>query len=149
MRVLIDTNVMLDYLAQRPSFYAEAYLIMDMCRTRKIEGFVAAHSVMNAYYILRKSYSENERRDVLLNFLELASIVKIDQKSVTAALSQKQFKDVEDCLQVECALACDAKYIVTRNLNDFQQSIIKAITPGDFIKSVLNGNMRQAENETL
>lgn len=65
MRVLIDTNVLLDFLMGRKPFFDVADQIIKLCVERKMEGYMAAHSVLNIYYVLRKSMSDVERREVL------------------------------------------------------------------------------------
>ncbi len=134
MKVLIDTNIILDYLTKRTPFYDPAYDLMEMCRSGEVAGYIAAHSVMNCFYILRKEYTEEERREILIRFLKLVSVVGIDRSKISSALRRKEFSDMEDCLQDECADTCGAEYIITRNIKDFDQSTVKAILPEDFVK---------------
>ena len=105
-----------------------------MCSTKGIKGYIAAHSVMNAFYILRKAFSSDERREMLLQLYDVASIVSIDGHKIKDSLENLDFKDVEDCLQTECAIECNAEYIITRNVKDFEQSEIPPITPEDFLQ---------------
>lgn len=63
-------------------------------------------------------------------------ISAIDKKKVLVALENENFADLEDCLQMECALEVSAEYIVTRNLDDYANSKIAAIDPKDFLKLV-------------
>ena len=72
---------------------------------------------------------------VLCKVFEISAI---DKKKVLAALENGNFADLEDCLQMECALEVSAEYIVTRNLDDYVNSKITAIGPKDFIKIVGN-----------
>ncbi len=142
MNVLIDTNVMLDYLCQRSEFCEASNKIMEMCAEEKFSGFIAAHSVLNAYFILRKEYGDDERRKIILKYLEIVDVVSINRQKIENCLLNVDFKDLEDCLQDECAASCGAEYIITRNIKDFQQSKISAIIPEDFIKL-----MEQNKNE--
>ena len=134
MRVLLDTNVLLDYLVEREPYYESAKTIIFMCAKKEIDGYIAAHSVMNAFYILRKDFSINERRSILLKLCELVEIVGIDKSKIISSLSNEQFSDFEDRLQTECAIECNAKYIITRNIKDFTHSEIPAIEPVEFLK---------------
>ena len=134
MRVLMDTNIMLDFLTKREPYFDAADTIMNMCRKKEISGFIAAHSIMNAFFILRKEYSVQERRQILINYMKLVSVVGIDADGIENALEREDFTDVEDCLQDECALRCSADYIVTRNLNDFKCSKVTTIAPDVFVK---------------
>lgn len=134
MNILIDTNVMLDYLCQREGFFEASNKIMEMCAKENISGFIAAHSVLNAYYILRNKYTDNERKEILLKYIEVVDVVNVLRKDIEDCLSNAEFTDMEDCLQDICAVSCDAQYIVTRNIKDFQQSKTQAILPEDFIR---------------
>ena len=133
MRILIDTNVMLDFLTMRESYFADSDRIMDLCKTDDVVACIATHSVMNTFYILRKDYSIEQRRQMLLRYMRLVSIVGINKKQIVDALNRADFKDVEDCLQDECALGFNADYIVTRNVTDYSHSKVKAVTPREFL----------------
>ncbi|MDE6030874.1 MAG: PIN domain-containing protein, partial [Oscillospiraceae bacterium] len=122
MRILIDTNVLLDFLSQREPFYTPAKKIISLCTEESIEGCVAAHSITNAFYILRKEFSLSERRKMLIRLCEMFVVVGIDKHKLMSALSNLEFEDMEDCLQYECAECVNADYIVTRNVKDFALS---------------------------
>ena len=136
MKVLIDTNVMLDFLTERELFFESADKIMQMCQRKDIDGFIAAHSVMNAFFILRKEYTAKERREMLQNYMRIVSVVGIDSYNIERALQREDFPDVEDCLQDECALICKADYIITRNVGDYKYSKVPAIDGDGFLKLV-------------
>lgn len=134
MNILVDTNVLLDYLTKREPFFNNSEKIISMCACRKLRGYIAAHSIMNSFYILRKKYSPEERRNMLLQFFDVFSIVGIDELKIRKSFIDHNFKDIEDCLQAECAVDCIASYVVTRNIKDFSASIIPPITPDDFLR---------------
>lgn len=134
MVVLIDTNVLLDFLLGRDPYFSNADKIIKLCAEQKIQGFMAAHSIPNMFYILRKDMSVETRREVLLNLCDILAIEAIDSVKVIAALKNSAFIDLEDCLQSDCAEEIKADYIVTRNIKDFEISEIPAILPEDFLK---------------
>ncbi len=134
MKILIDTNVIIDYLAKRVPHYANAYKIIDICLSGGVDGFLAAHSVTNAFYILSKGYSSRECREMLLEMCNIFGIVEIDRDKIMSCLKKDNFRDFEDCLQSGCAAACGADFIVTRNVKDFSESTVKAVSPEDFLK---------------
>lgn len=107
---------------------------MEGCRNR---GCVAAHSISNMFFILRKTYNIKERREILLSICEIFDIIGIDKTKLIIGLENEDFSDFEDCLQMECARDYGAKYIVTRNIADYEKSEIKAISPSDFLKGEL------------
>ena len=134
MRVLIDTNILLDALMGRQPYYDFADHIIKLCADKKVEGRMAAHSVPNIFYILRKTMSDEERRNVLRNLCRIVKVEGLDAYKVISAIDNKDFSDLEDCLQEECAFAMAADYIVTRNVKDFALSRIPAVLPEDFLK---------------
>lgn len=101
MVVLIDTNVIVDFLMKRESHAANAAKIISLCNSKKVNGYLAAHTIL-------------------------------------ASLENNDFEDFEDCLQMECALAIGAEYIITRNTSDFSNSKIPAIEPKDFLEIIEN-----------
>ena len=136
MNMLLDTYVLLDFLTFREPFSDDAFVIMDHCCKKVVNGFIAAHTIMDAIYILRKQIPLDKRRQLMLDFMEFLTVVGIDQDKIIAALENEDFSDVEDCLQDECAKACGADYIVTRNIRDYKNSTVPAIMPDEFLKLV-------------
>lgn len=133
MLVLIDTNVIIDMLEKREPFYESSNDILSLCASKKIKGCIALHSISNIFYILRKNYSAENRRCLLLGILKFLQVANASHENVRHALERNDFPDFEDCLQDECAAQNHADYIITRNTDDFSNSHIPAITPSDFL----------------
>jgi len=133
-RILIDTNVLLDYLLERQPFFEDAKRIITSCVEGKAKGSIAAHSISNMFFILRKDYDAKERREILYNLCSIFDVEGIDKAKLLAGLSNEDFLDFEDCLQMECAKSYGADYIVTRNVSDYATSEVKAIEPKDYLK---------------
>lgn len=134
MLVLIDANIVLDILEKRVPFYEASNDVLSLCASKKINGCIAFHSVSNIFYILRKHYSAEDRRRLLLGILDFLQVVNVNHENVRHALERNDFSDFEDCLQDECAVQNNADFIITRNVDDFTSSNIPAITPSDFLK---------------
>ena len=133
-RILVDTNILLDYLLEREPFFEDAKQVIMSCIDGKSNGCIAAHSISNMFFILRKDYSAKERREILLNLCKIFDIEGIDKAKLIFGLQNENFSDFEDCLQMECAKAYEADYIVTRNVSDYATSEIKAILQKDYIE---------------
>lgn len=133
-KILIDTNVLLDYLLERESYFENAKQVVISCVEGKVKGCIAAHSIPNMFFILRKDFTAKERREVLTNLCSIFDVEGIDKSKLLSGLSNEDFSDFEDCLQMECAKAYEAEYIVTRNVSDYATSEIKAIEPEDYLK---------------
>lgn len=132
MKALLDTNIILDVILKRQPFFEDSYRVMRLCSSKKYEGILAAHTITNAFYILRKHFSSSETRNAILYLLTVFKVNSIDIEKISRALLNEDFKDFEDCLQVECAAAVDADYIITRDAKDFAESKIPCVTPAEF-----------------
>jgi len=147
MVILIDTDIILDHFIPRQPFADNAGDILTLCFKEKCSGYIAAHSVSNIFYILRKQFSVSERKELLIDLCEFIEVAGIQKKQVINALTEENFHDFEDCLQVECAKSINADYIITRNISDFLSSPIPAILPEDFFQKMtvrvhVNGKRR-------
>ena len=134
MKILIDTNILLDVIVKREPYFTDSEKIISMCVENKINGCIASHSVINIFYILRKSHTSKERRKILLDLCKIFDVINIDKHKMINALENERFDDMEDCLQSECANSYQANYIITRNVKDFSESKILAIEPKKFIE---------------
>lgn len=134
MKILVDTNVILDVLLKREPHIKAAQIIMTKCADREITGYLAAHSIPNIFYVLRKEYSQEERRKFIRNLCEIFRISDLNAEKIMSAIDNEQFLDFEDCLQEECAVVEAVDYIVTRNPADFKKSRVKVIEPDEFVK---------------
>ena len=147
MRTLIDTNVLIDYINQREPYYSDALKIVDACDKSLFDGCIAAHSVPDIYYILRKSHTPAERREALRIICKIFEVESLDKGKLLDALANESFTDFEDCLQSLCAADFHADYIVTRNPKDFAQSAIPTLTPGEFSSRFLDPLFRELADE--
>ncbi|GHV45892.1 PIN domain-containing protein [Spirochaetia bacterium] len=134
LALLIDTDVLIDLLTKRSPFAKNAGTILRICENNKARGFIAAHSITNIFYLMRKDYSVAKRKELLRNLLETLSVVEINASLINNILLNNDFDDIEDCLQAECARVINADYIVTRNIKDYSLSAVPAILPEDLLK---------------
>jgi predicted nucleic acid-binding protein len=125
MKVLIDTDVLLDVALNRaPHVEASAKLLRWAEKNRT--SYIAWHSIANCAYLLKEDH--RTFLNLLLSFVTVASV---GDREARAALDYPM-KDLEDALQAAAALACGATYVITRNLNDYKKSPIKALSPKQF-----------------
>lgn len=134
MVILIDTNILLNYLTSRPDPYLEQSVeIVRMCASEECTGYIAFHTLSTLWYVLRK-WEDKERRQSLKAVCEIFSVASASQNEILEAIDNDRFADFEDCLQDKCAKEVGADYIVTCNVKDFNESEISAITPAQFLK---------------
>ena len=136
--LLIDTNIVLDFFLDREPFAECADEIMRNCIVGKIQGYLASHTLLNAFYITRKRKSIEERKEFLLMLCEKFVIVGIDKQTIVSALQNEEWDDLEDGLQIQCAIIEDLDYIITRDPKGFKSSKIQALSPEEFLNLLKN-----------
>jgi len=129
MVLLIDANVVLDYVCQREPHYECVNRLIDLTQKFKCKTYVAFHSMSVIWYVLRKHAENSRRRELLFGITDVFTVTSASHEAVVDAIGDENFSDFEDCLQEKCALQCGADYIVTRNVKDFAASKIPAVTP--------------------
>ncbi len=129
--ILVDTNIVLDYLLKR-EHYAEAYKIISFATEDKFKIYLTANSITDIYYILRK-YRNIDRYKILELLLNIFDIISLTQEDIENALKLR-FNDFEDAIQYQLASKCNAEYIVTRNVKDFEKDDIIILDSTDFVK---------------
>ncbi|MCL1926776.1 MAG: PIN domain-containing protein [Syntrophorhabdaceae bacterium] len=134
IKALLDTNVVLDALAAREPFYAEAESIFLLAAEEKFKGFITANSITDIHYLIKKNTSEAAAREALRNLLHIFAVVDINAKDCEKSL-ESPVDDYEDALIVVCASKIDADYIITRD-EDFlrTRSPVAVIAPSGFLK---------------
>ena len=134
MRVLIDTNIILDWLMTRKPFQEKAKNIMETCFFGDMDGYVTAHTLSDIFYILRKDFDVDKRKKLLLLFCEHLQIIPEDKNTIRQVLECEKWRDLEDGLQMQCAVNEKLDYIVTRNIKDFKDSPVMPLLPEQLIE---------------
>ena len=131
--IFLDTNVIIDFLADRRPFSLIAAEIFNASLTSKVKIFISAVSYNNIYYILRQSLSHPETLRLLEELSEMTEIVDVTKPIIKKSL-KSEFKDFEDAIQYNCALTISKiDFIVTRNSKDFKKSILPVMNPQEAI----------------
>ena len=131
MKVLVDANVVLDALLGREPFYTHSDQVLNLCDDW-VEGYIAAHSITNVFFLLQKTYDVAACRHMISRLLNIFTVEYIDAERLKAAVNNVNFDDLEDSLQHECALAAQVDFIITRNAKDFAGSVIPCLTHDSF-----------------
>ncbi len=130
MRLLLDINIFLDVVFQRPGEPASSALIASCGKTN--DAWLAWHSLATLAYLIERQQSAHEARSFIADLLTWAQVATTGQTDAKRALDWPM-PDFEDALQASAALACGASYIVTRNGRDFSGSPVPVISPEDFL----------------
>ena len=131
-KVFLDTNIIVDLIADRKPFSKFSIEIFKKAEENKIKLFTSSHSIATTHYLLKKYLEENLLRDVLYNLLDYITVVAVDTDILKKGLRSKH-KDFEDSIQILCASTIEnIDCIVTRNIKDFRDSEILVLTPDEF-----------------
>ena len=131
-RVLLDVNVVLDVLANREPFAADAEALLRQIEAGSVDGLVAAYTVTTLHFLLAKHVGKTRSRRVLTDLMQLVEIVAVDEDRLRHALSLN-WSDFEDSVQAACAEKAEADYLVTRDKKRFKKSPVKPVTPAEVL----------------
>ena len=130
--ILIDLNIILDYLNKREG-HEKALEIIIQCCLKKIKGFICAHEITTLSYFLEKeSKDKNKTIKTISGILEMFEIIEINKTILEKALLLN-INDYEDSVIVASASEKRINYIITKNIKDFKNSQIKALLPEEYL----------------
>ena len=133
-RILIDTDVILDFFFDREPFAENAAKILSLCESKEIKGFITPVIISNVYYLLRQTAKHEKIIEKLKMLVSITEILVIDKDAILQALNS-DFKDFEDALQNYAAeLDKEIDVILTRNTKDFKNSSLAVMTPDNYMK---------------
>jgi len=137
MRVLLDTNIILDFFLEREPFFQSASKLFDEIADTKVEGFVTASSVTDIFYICRRqTQSLEEVRQILITTLALLSICPVNAFVLETAL-KSGLADFEDAVQIACAETQNLEAIITRNPQDFETAHIPVLSAKQIVEQLV------------
>ncbi len=130
-KIFVDTNIIVDLIADRKPFSKFAIDLFDRAENNKVTLFTSSHSIATTHYILKKYVAEKELRSIFLNLLDYLSVISVDENVLKRGLRSKH-KDFEDSIQIICATSIDKlDFIITRNKNDFSNSEVPVFAPDE------------------
>lgn len=133
MRLMIDTNIFLDVLAEREPFFKDSKAVLDLCENKRVQGFLSASSATDIFYLIRRQlHSVDLAYKVLGSVLDIAKVLTVTNEDVLNAYLQRA-SDFEDCLLATCAKANQCDAIVTRNKKDFLSFGITLFSPEELL----------------
>lgn len=137
-RVLIDTDVILDFFFDRKPFSENAAKVLALCESKEITGFITSVIISNVYYLLRQTATHEKVIEKLTQLISILDVLTTDKNTIIHALNS-DFRDFEDALQNYSAeLNGQIDLIITRNVKDFKNSKIGVMTPGNFVKTIIS-----------
>ena len=139
-KVFIDTNVIIDFLADRNPFSEYAAILFQLAKENKIKIYVSAISFNNTYYILRKATSNNKALSLISEIEEYVGIQETNRTILRKAI-KSDFNDFEDAIQYFSAVQIGTiDIITTRDLKDFKRSELPVLSPETTVKLLMQEN---------
>lgn len=134
MKVILDTNIILDSFQARVPFNEQSDIILSDCALRKYDAYITSKSFTDIHYVLHKDLNnEKETRRFLKAILLFSKVLDTKGEESIKAIDSP-VKDYEDAMIEETAYEICIDIIITRNKKDFKNSRVPAITPEEFIK---------------
>jgi predicted nucleic acid-binding protein len=135
-KIFVDTNILIDLIADRSPFSKFAVELFSKAEDKKIKLFASSHSIATTHYLLKKYIDEKDLREVLYELTDYLQIIPVDSDTIRKGLRSKH-KDFEDALQIISAYSVEKiDCIVTRNIKDFRGSEITVLPPDELVKKL-------------
>jgi len=133
MKILLDTNIVLDLLLEREPFCNEAKDIFTMIELDKINGFLCATTITTIYYLINRNVDKTKADEIIDKLLQLFNIADVNKNVLIKSLKNNG-KDFEDSVIYTSAEYFNIDVIITRDKKGFKQSNIKVLKPNDFLE---------------
>jgi predicted nucleic acid-binding protein len=137
VKVLLDTNIILDVALERQPFFDDSETIISLVEQGQIEGYICASSFGDLYYIIRKAKGRDLALEFLREIVTLCQIATVDSNAINMALTIN-FRDFEDAIKYSTAVLSNFDVIVTRNSSDFPVTTPRIMTPQQLIQELTN-----------
>lgn len=139
MKLLIDTNVVLDVLLKREPFCEAAINVLNLAKRNDVQEFISATAITDIYYIAcRQLKNKGQVRALLKNLLTIVSVAGVTGREIFNAL-ELDWNDFEDSVQYSVAFLQEIDGIITRNPTDYKASEIQVWMPEQAV-SVIEDN---------
>ena len=132
-RLLIDCNILIDWLKDRLPYSEPAGRLLAMVESKNVKGYISPLTLSNTYYILRKHSNKRIADQFLKDVKDLFNIVDIT-KEITLSAIKNRYKDFEDDLHYQTAIKNRIDYIITRNQSDFLNDRIQVVTAEEYLE---------------
>ena len=135
MKVMIDSNVVLDFILHRQPWYTNAALIFGLAQRNIINGYITASAITDIFYIARKQLDKSTTKEAMKRLLQVFKPATVTDNHIYQALDLN-WDDFEDSVQFIVGESIAANYIITRDTQDFSSASIPAIIPERFLETI-------------
>lgn len=133
MKILIDTNIVLDVMLKREPFYQLSLEILSLTKKDDVEEYVSASAITDIYYLAyRQLRDKGKVKKLMKELLTVVSVASVTEQEIENALSL-EWNDFEDSVQYSVAYLQEMDGIVTRNPSDYKETKIKVWKPEELL----------------
>lgn len=137
MKVLLDTNIIVDIALERQPYITNSETVLAFVEQGQIEGYISASTISDLYYLIRKQKGRDLTIEFLRQIVTFCQIATVNQAVITMALTAN-FRDFEDTIQYSTAVLNQLDAIITRNPQDFPVITPRILTPEQLIQELTN-----------
>ena len=130
MKILFDTNIILDVLLNRKPFVELSANLVSSVENKSIEGYLCATTITTLDYLISKEINRNKTRAEIRKLLNLFQISEVNLKVLEMSINSA-FKDFEDAVQYYSGECSNINGLVTRNTKDYKQAKLPIYTPDE------------------
>lgn len=137
MNLLLDTNVLIDYLGRKEPFFQQANKVLMAAYFGDVRLWVPAQSVTDAFYVLSRYVEPSRLQAAILEALQLVAVIDLTGDDLQRA-ARLSWPDMEDCLIALAAEKATADFLITRDASGFERSMVPALSPLDWLAMMEN-----------
>ncbi len=132
MKILFDTNIILDVLLLRKPYYTSATFLLSEVEHGNIEGYLCPTTITTIGYLVSKVKGTSDAKKIIKNLINIFKLTELNQQVFETACNHK-INDYEDAVLHESARLSNIEGIITRNIKDFKYASINVYDPEELI----------------
>lgn len=140
MKVLFDTNIILDVLLDRKSFVEISANLVGMVESNKVEGYLCATTITTLDYLISKAVNKKQAKIEIQKLLALFKIADVNSRVLDLSV-KSEFADFEDAVQYYSGECCEVDGIVTRNTKDYRNTKLPVYSPKELWGIIANSQL--------
>ena len=134
-QTMLDTNVVVDFMLQRPGFAENAEKIFDKIKLGIFVGCISSSAVTDVYFIVENKTNPEYAREMMELLYHSLRIIPVIRETIRDALDSGM-EDFEDAVQAVAAQDCGIDIVVTRDKAGFSNSGLQVYSPDEFLETL-------------
>jgi predicted nucleic acid-binding protein len=132
MKVLVDTNILIDVIAQHAPFFPASADVWELAETKRIDGIVAALSFTTVHYLIGKQFGHAMADSAVKSLFRVFAVAPVDSVVIIDSIATGR-RDFEDAVQAVAALRVGSTHVVTRDPKGFARTGLIVVAPAQLV----------------